>query len=1396
MSLAFKQDRAIGVAESGDIDDAYPLSPLQQGMLFHTLSAPHSGVDVEQMVATIRAPIDRAAFRQSWERVIEQHEVLRTSFHWEGLDEPLQRVHKRGRLEFEEADWRSLTKQEQQARLTTHLERDRLHDFDLTKPSLMRVALFRIGESDFHFTWTFHHAILDGRSFVSVLNQVYRVHDALSRGETLHLEPSRPYRDYIAWLSQLNTSKGERFWRDTFTGVNLPTPLPPSCNKRTAEQHGPKHDEQQIRFSAGLTSSLKSLASQCGVTMYTLVQAAWALLLSRYSGEEEIVFGTIMAGRRSALEGAESIVGPLINTLPVRIDVRNQTPLKSWLKDIRSNFIALREYEHTPLPLIQQWSESAKGRSLFESILVFENHDLESIIQARWGNWKIRDFKLIEQTNYPISLSGWLGEELLLKIEYERQRFDEATISRMLGHIKTVLEATLTHSNKPIGSLPMLTAAERRQIVVEWNNTATTKPANIECVHRLFEAQAASAPNAVALIHEDVQLTYYELNEQANQLAHYLQSIGVKSETLVGISLDRSPAMIVALLATLKAGGAYVPLDPAYPMERLSAMVEDAGLSVLLTQQSLFQRLPQTAASVICLDSDRHIIARYSTENLATDITPENLAYVIYTSGSTGKPKGVLIEHRSLANYVETAIQEFGIEPRDCILQFASISFDTSAEEIYPCLARGATLVLRTDLMLNSTSTFLQCCRDWNVTVLDLPTAYWHELTASIESGDGLSLPSSIRLVIIGGERALPERVTAWHKLVPKSVRLLNTYGPTEATIVSTISDLSESMQPGEIIADVTVGRPIPNVRTYILDRSNQPVSIGVTGELHIAGAGVARGYLNDPALTAEKFVLNPFCDEPAAPMYKTGDLARYLPDGNIHLAGRVDDQVKINGFRIELGEVETALRSIEYVHDAVVLAMESGPGQKTLVAYFVPSKSCNPSARTDIREQLRSDLKKRLPRYMLPGLFVPLDALPISPNGKVDRKSLPKPESTDTTNANYARPRDPLERHMVEIWEEILSVHPVGIRDNFFDLGGHSLLTVRMMDRLERAFGKSLPLAVLFEEATIEHLAASLLKQQEVGSRPPVVEVQKGNGAKRPFFFLHGDFNGGGFYCLNLARGLGADQPFYAIQPHGLDGGPVPATIEAMAESQLRALRAFQPNGPYLLGGYCNGATIAFEMARQLQSQGETIDLLVLMCASANNVRFKLLDSIVNGLSKVKRLGPEVRVRRFLALRERLVRLEGIRDYYKSRIAEVSRMQRGQRIDFLRGKTRKAVANLGVALASALGNGSRAALQETQITTGLPEDRRQRISAAYTTALRGFVEKPYRGRVTVFWPDELALDNPNDPTSGWGRVASEVDLHRVAGGHITCITSNIHSLSETLKVCLQKTQAECAFGN
>jgi amino acid adenylation domain-containing protein len=1367
------------VAEA--VEDVYSLSPLQQGMLFHHLYEEHSGVDIEQVVYTLRDGLHVMAFKRAWQQVVDRHAALRTGFRWEGLDSPQQLVHPHIKLEWEEVDWRPLPAAEQGARLDDYLRRDRQRGFAMTEPTLNRMALFRESDSDYQFVWTFHHAILDGRSIVLVLKEVLAYYEALCQGGDLDLPLPRRYRDYIDWLDRLDLNRAETYWRETLRGFTSPTPL--VVRRAAAASAGDLiYTEQGVRLSRTTTDALRAFAQTIGVTLNTLVQGAWALLLSRYSGADDVVFGATRACRRTTFEDADGIVGLMINTLPMRVRVDAGAALAEWLKQIRYQHMALRDVEHTPLIRVEEWSEAPRGRSLFDSILVFENYEMGAYLKAQSERWQNCDFELLEQTNFPLALSGWAGPELLLKLAYHQRDFDDAAISRMLGHLRTLLENMPARSEQGLARLPMLTAQEHDQLLIDWNDTQADYPTQ-DCVYQLFEAQAERTPEAIAVVCGAEQLNYRELNARANQLARHLQTLGVGRESLVAIALERSSEMIVAMLATFKAGGAYVPLDPAYPQERLAAMLDDARPVVLITQRRLLDRLPSSSACSVVVD-DWTQIATQACENLPANATPANLAYVIYTSGSTGKPKGVMIEHRALVNYTHGASLEHAIVQGDRVLQFASISFDASVEEIFPCLTRGAALVLRSDEMIASSSAFLAQCRAWQITVLDLPTAFWHELTEHLNA-EGVELPASLRLVIIGGERARPDRLAAWQRKVAGRVRLLNTYGPTEATVVATAGDLTQTMR-GQASDEVSIGTPVANTEAYILDANLELVPIGVVGELHIGGAGLAQGYMNHPEKTGAKFIPHPFASVPGARLYKTGDLARYRPDGQIEFCGRADNQVKIHGFRIELEEIEAAIARHPEVGDTVVLAREDEPGDKRLVAYVVSAAGSRPDHQATMAAELRRFLKGKLPHYMVPAAFVMLDAMPLSSSGKINRKMLPVPEAArQDMDGAYIKPRDPLEHQLAQIWEELFGIEPIGITDSFFDLGGHSLLAVRMMDRIEQTLGKSLPLATLFAGATIEHLAQALLSQETTKRCAPVVEIQRGAG-RRPFFYLHGDFNGGGLYCRSLARHLGDEQTFYALQPHGLDGQPVPTSIEAMAELHLKALREVQPEGPYMLGGHCNGGLIAFEMARRLEASGERVALLALICTSGANTRFRALNRMSESFGALRRKTADERQALFMQWRERAIRLKGLRDYYAGRIGALMRSPISEQATFIR---RNAKRSAGAFISALRKRAARETPPAKSHIDNRVRDGRRAVVQAYDLAMASYVPRHYGGRVTLLWPEELSIEPAGDATCGWRKAAAEVDTHIVPGGHLTCITKYVEQLAARLNRCLAQAQ-------
>ncbi len=730
-----------------------------------------------------------------------------------------------------------------------------------------------------------------------------------------------------------------------------------------------------------------------------------------------------------------------------------------------------------------------------------------------------------------------------------------------------------------------LSADERQQILVEWNKTEAPYPAD-KCIHQLIEAQAERTPDAIAVQHDREKLSYRDLNERANQLAHYLRKMGVGPDVPVGICLEPSIPLTVALLAVLKANGACLPLDPAYPKDRLQFMVEDARIPVLLSDQAMASDLVGSGTKVVGMDSIWDSIARESRSNPENHITPQNLAYLIYTSGSTGKPKGVMLTHGGLVNYITAAVKLYDLKSTDRLLQFSSISFDIAIEEIYPTWVVGATLVLRSGDFSLAGSDFLPWARQQKLTAISVATAYWHELVHEL-SESGTALPESLRLVIVGGEKAQMPVLEAWRRVAGSRVRWINTYGPTETSVIATAYELASA---GPLPSPLPIGRPISNVRIYILDGNLQPVPVGADGEIHIGGPGLARGYLNCPEVTAAKFIRDPFSSEPEARLYKTGDLARYLPNGEIEFVGRRDFQIKIRGFRVEPGEIESVLGRHASVREAVVVAQDEGVSGKRLLAYLVPVAGLMPSV-----GDLRSWSREQLPDYMIPSDFVFLDELPLTPNGKVDRRALLARPAVTTPAENCDAPTDAIESRLVRIWEELLSKRPIGIRDNFFEVGGHSLVAVRLMRRIEQAFHRQLPLVALFEAPTIEQLA-TMLRQDRVTPRVSLVVPIQPQGDRPPFFFVHG-LGGAVLRFQALARHMAPDQPFYGIQPQGIDGGmPFLNSVEEMASCYIREMRKVQPEGPYFIGGYSFGGLVAFEMARQLEAGGEEVAFLGLL--------------------------------------------------------------------------------------------------------------------------------------------------------------------------------------------------------
>lgn len=963
--------------------------------------------------------------------------------------------------------------------------------------------------------------------------------------------------------------------------LELPTDRPRPATLR------PVMDVESCSFQEELSDGLRRLSREAGVEVETVGLAVFSVLLHRYTAQDKFVVA------------AERGTGQL---LPVVADFSGQPSFRHLLRRLEADISTGPKVGAVPSDLA--------GRLRIEPDPsrhpIFQVAFSAAIGQAPVDSSSSSNGTLATGLDLCLELAG--NSQLSLRLRYNQDLFERGTAARMLNHMQQLLAGAIEDIDRSPAQLPMLTDRELHEQLVERNNTARKYPQR--CLHELVEAMAAMAPDEIAAVHAQEQLSYGELNTRSNQVAHYLGKRGVGRNARVGICLPRSLDFAVALLAVLKAGGTCVPLDPKYPNERLALMLDDVAAPIVVTERGLLRATVPDGTHVLYFSEERRAIAEEPRSNPTVGSLPSDIAYIIYTSGSTGRPRGVLLPHAGLANYTLAAVDLFELRPGDRMLQFCSISFDAAVEEIFATWAAGATLVFRMDDVSLEPSELLGWVAEQHITVMDLPTAYWHEWVYALR-GLSQKVPPRLRLVIVGGEKASPEGYSTWHKFVGNRVRWINTYGPAEASVVALTYE--PKLQPGDDPpAVLPIGRPVANARVYLLDPHLNLVPVGVPGELHIGGAGVARGYLELPQLTEEKFIPDVFSDVPSARMYKTGDLARYLPSGEIEFLGRRDNQVKIRGFRVEPGEIESVLTKHPGVHEAAVVLREDSPGDKRLVGYVVRSQQ-----ETATEVELRRHVQKRLPDYMVPSEFVFLQSMPLTPNGKINRRALPSAKVDSPVETIHAAVADdPLQAQLIQIWEKLLGRKPIGIRDNFWDLGGHSLLAARLMHRIKQLHGKTIPLAVLLQAPTIEQLAA-VLQDDDGWSRhwSSLVPMQP-EGSRPPFFMVHGvGGNVVGFH--ELARHMKPDYPFYGLQCQGLDGKRAGHTrLEDMAAHYIGEIRTVQAKGPYQLGGFSLGGLVAYEMACQLVAGGEDVSLLVLFDAYASNpkpVNESLLDLLRN---------------------------------------------------------------------------------------------------------------------------------------------------------------------------------------
>lgn len=1266
-----------------------------------------------------------SALEKTFNEIVRRHEALRTNFMMiEG--QPVQVIAPTLTIPLAAIDLRHLPRAEQEAEIQRIVIKEQSHSFDLCSEPLLRVLLLQ-PSSEHILLLNLHHIICDGWSVGVIIREIGTLYNAFANNNSSPLcELPIQYADYTHW--QQEYLQGEvlktqiTYWKqhlDKLSALNFPT----DRTRPLRQTHQGK--TQFLELPKSLSEELEALSQRQGVTLFMTLLAAFKTLLYRYSQQEDIVIGSPIANRNR--REIEEIIGFFVNTLVLRTNLGGNPTFWELLGRVRE--VALGAYNHQDLPFEKLVEELHPERSLshhplFQVVFGLQNTPRQILELAEL---KISQLEFENNsTKFDLEFQMWESSQGIKgQVIYSTDLFDDTTITRMLGHFQTLLEGIVANPQQHLSELPILTENEQRQLLVEWNNTQTNYPHNLG-IHQLFEAQVKHTPDAIAVVFQKEKLTYRELNNQANQLAHYLQNSGVKPDILVGLCLEKSLSMIVGILGILKAGGAYVPLDPNYPSERLNFMIEDSQISVLLTQSDLVSRFQggsnldksgnqQHQLFVICLDKDWKIITQESQENSTSRVTPHNLAYLIYTSGSTGIPKGVLVQHRGLCNIWQAQFHTFNLNSCNRILQFASLSFDASIFEIIMALLTGATLYLATKESLLPGQTLIKLLRDNAITHLTLPPS----LLAVLPEQE---LPA-LQAIISAGEACSPDIIKRW----AKERQFFNAYGPTEATIWSTIAQISNE-------SELSIGRPIANTQIYILDSYLQPVPIGIPGELYIGGDGLARGYLNRPELTAEKFIHNPFNSTAESRLYKTGDLATFKPDGNIKYLGRIDQQVKIRGFRIELDEIEAVLKQYSFVKNAVVCVRKDVLGNKRLMAYIVSNKEKLPSVGVTYEPSLlREFLKAKLPEYMIPSAFFVLDSLPLTPNGKVDRHALKICDSFHKPlEKNLIAPRTSTESLLVTIWAELLSFESVSIHDNFFELGGDSLLAVRLMSQIQEKLERELPLSILFLNPTIESLANTLDEQKDSLPWSPLVAIQP-LGYKPPFFCVHPIF-GTVFPYYELAHSLGSDQPFYGLQPVGVDGQHPPLTcIKEMAAYYIKALRTVQTQGPYFIGGWSFGGLVAFEMAQQLVASGQEVALLAIFDSSSPNNKPSFWDGY-----------------KFLFTTTVLHILPFLLDYLYLLMPFTN---------FISQKLKQQI------------------LRELTLLPMFP------IFQANSKATLSYLPQPYQGKITLFKSSSQEKLADHDSTNGWSKLTSEVDVHIVPGNHFTMLKKpNVRLLGEQLR--------------
>lgn len=1327
-----------------------PLSFAQESLWFFHQIDPRSPLYNLPLALRLEGVLDAAALQRSISAIVARHEILRTHFVVED-ETPAQQIETAIDVVLRHIDLTAHPAAGREANVRALVDEECRRPFDLTRDPLLRALLVQTTATEHTLVLATHHIAADGWSwgvFFQELAALYRAHTA---GRTLELPAlSIQYGDFAVWqrgrLGGAVFSAELAYWKKQLAGapglVELPTDRP-----RPAGQTFRGAWEQRT-LSARLTEELRGLGRREGATLFMTLLAAFKVLLCRCSGQTDLVVGTAVADRQHV--HLEELIGCFVNTLPLRSDLSGDPTFRDFLRQVRAT--SLEAFSHQELPFERLVAELRPARRPGYSPLVqvmFTLNDDGSTPPGLPGLVATRLDTTTDTAKFDLSLMVRdAGGVLTPILEYNRDLFDSATAQRWLGHFETLLEGIAADPARRVSELPLLTLAERNQLLDTWNNTRTDYPRDASIVD-LFDRQVERSSGAIAVEFGDERVTYGALGLRANDLAHRLRALGVGPDVPVALCLERSVDLIVALLGILKAGGAYASLDPGYPPERLAFMFGDLQPRVVVTQRSVWTKLPAFAAPVICMDEvepfDPNALSSASPQTRApgstrsSSLTSEHLAYISYTSGSTGQPKGVGVTHRGVVRLVHgVTYAEFG--PNEVFLQLAPVGFDASTFEIWGALLHGARLVVHPPgtPSLAELGAFIA---ERRVTTLWLTAGLFHALV-----DHSLAPLRGVRQLLAGGDTLSPAHAQKFLHALPHC-RLVNGYGPTENTTFTCCHAITS------VDGAIPIGRPIANTEVYILDPKRQPVPIGVAGELWLGGDGLARGYLRRPELTAEKFAPHPF--KSGAHLYRTGDFGRYLLDGTIAFLGRIDRQVKLRGFRVELEGIEAHLQCHPKVRACVVTAPPDASGERRLVAHVVAAAPA-PSV-----DELRVFLQQRIPGHMVPAAFVFLTELPLTPNGKVDHRSLLAPETAPGTGPAAVAPGDLWEMKLVTLWESVLGVSPIGVTDRFFDLGGHSLLALRLVAQIEKTFSRRLAVATVFQAQSVRELAAVLREDRSPAPGGPLLAIQP-YGRRPPLYLVHGVGGGMLWGYVNLSRHLGPDQPVYGFRAERPAGENRFETIEEMAARYVLELRTFQPEGPYSIGGYCFGGNVAFEMARLLEAQGQPVALLALLNSSPPNSDYFRLSWTPFGL----------------------VRFAANLAHWVSYFFTWESNVRGRYLRWKLANFRRHVAGWYGQTGTAPDRGT----DDIVNLAALPEGD-LKLYEAHLRALIRYHCLPYGGHVTLFRTRGHPLVSSFDPLRGWGEFApGGITLRNMPGGHESLLQEpHVQAVARELRACQEE---------